>query len=101
MKPIPLTIKGQTMSITEWSKAPGAARYNTIVKRLATQPHISHEEAVFGTDRRGRVVRKRFRRIVEDAPVRPVEPRQATAYRPAWGYCRTFPLEALDVLRRV
>ncbi len=46
-----LTIQGVTMSMAEWSRKPGAAKYATICRRLNVYGY-EHERAVFGEAKR-------------------------------------------------
>ena len=49
MTPRLITIDGETRSVTEWSRVPGAAKYATIITRLGA--HWTNKEAVFGRDK--------------------------------------------------
>lgn len=101
MTPRLLTIKGVTQSMAAWSREPGAAGYNTIADRVI-RLNWDAERAVYTTAEQGireRVSRSRW-------PKRPVFALPSAAHapnplRPRLGFVRSYPLEFLDILRRV
>lgn len=111
MTPKLLTIAGQTMSMKEWSRQPGAAPYHTIVNRLIHG--WPHEPAVFTPSRprggKGSRVRlvgvNRPSRASHVPPKRPAlilapNPRVPNPHPPTWGGFSSWPIEALEMLRR-
>ncbi len=101
--PVLLTIQGVTMSMAEWSRKPGAAKYATICRRLTVYGY-EHERAVFGEAQRGghrpkfaEVYYRKKRAAVVLAPA----PRIANPFPPRLGGFRSYPIEALEILRRV
>ncbi len=101
--PVLLTIKGVTMSAIEWSRQPGAAKYATILARLHRHGY-EPERAVFNEAQRGgqipnsAVVVYRKKRA---AVALPPAPRIANPFPPCLGGFRSYPIEALEILRRV
>lgn len=102
MTPKLLTIGGQTMSMKEWSRQPGAAPYLTICLRL--KRGWDTEEAIFapfgsrsslGSSRASYVTYKR-----PPVRLRP-SPHMPNPFRPCVGGFKSWPLEALPLLRRV
>lgn len=115
-----LTIRGETASMTSWARRPGAARYHTIVNRLLHG--WNHEEAVFTVSKRGRPpavgpkkprirvrlvgVNRESRAGYVPLPKRPKlilapSPRVANPHPPRLGGYRAYPIEAIEMLRRV
>lgn len=116
MTPKLLTIGDRTMSITEWSKEPGAARYHTIINRLLVCGWADPALAVFAPPRRNQGG-KSFRRVrivgvnrpsrslkqtrlVRAESILVANPRQANPHPPTWGGFSSWPIEALPMLRR-
>lgn len=100
--PVLLTIQGVTMSMAEWSRKPGAAKYATICRRLNVYGY-EHERAVFGEAQRGghrprmlSVTYRKKRAAVALAPA----PHIPNPLPPRFGGFRSWPIEALEVLRR-
>lgn len=100
--PVLLTIKGVTMSAAEWSRKPGAAKYATILARLKRHGY-EPERAVFSEAQRGgqiphtaSVVYRKKRAAVVLAP----SPHFPNPLPPRFGGFRSWPLEALPILRR-
>lgn len=101
MTPRLLTIKGVTMSMAAWARQPGAATYNTIADRVI-RLHWEDERAVFTTAEQGireRSSRSRFPKRPHLVP-RSIPP-APSALRPRVGSVKSYPIELLDILRRV
>lgn len=120
MRPTLLTIRDQTKTLREWALEPGAAKATTIHHRLLSG--WTHERAVFdlavnrgrppkmgpklppkprrrlvGVNRPSRAMTERYERPeVILAPC----PRVPNPHPPCLGSFRSFPLEALELLRR-
>ena len=96
MTPTLLTIHGQTHSVSTWARISGTNRH-TIHNRLSK--HWSNEDAVFkAVLPRGQGRRRNYsRRKKLPLPPIQIEPR---GFRPCLGSVRSYPLAALDVLRR-
>lgn len=100
-----LTIRGLTMGMKEWSKQPGAAKYHTIVNRLLIMGW-EPEQAVFVPVTRSR---RRVRPVAVTQGIyrhRPAvrlrsNPHRPNPHPPCVGGFRSWPIEALDLLRRV
>lgn len=93
MTPRLLTIAGESRSVVEWSKIPGAAPEHTIRRRLSRGWLDS--EAVFlslGESPSPITPRSHPRRPAPQAP---------NPLRPTVGRVRSYPLESLDLLRRL
>ena len=105
--PVLLTIHGVTMSMAEWSRKPGAAKYATICRRLRVYGYDDARavfgEAQVGGQMRGQTYpaghykpRSRPRAVVM-APA----PHVPNPLPPRFGGFRSWPIEALELLRRV
>lgn len=93
-----LTIAGETRSVMEWSRVPGAVPYGTILKRLRilNWPPV---EAVF--EKIGvRPNRGRYIAYPKKPAPRPPAPHVANPLRPRWGFSRSYSIERLAMLRR-
>lgn len=107
MTPRLLTIQGRTMSMTQWSREPGAVKYIIIAQRLSKGwddepavfkpaiPRAKKRIRLVGVNRPSRAVR-----AVRPAPVLAPNPRQANPHPPTWGGFSSWPIEALEMLRR-
>lgn len=99
--PIILTIDGVSKTVGEWSLVKGAVGYHTIASRF--HRGWDPRDAVFGprrakSDPRGRaglVPRRRSRTVVA-----PTQPTPAAPFRPTLGSFKSYPIAALDALRR-
>lgn len=101
MTPHLLTIEGVSMSMADWSRQPGAATYNTIADRVI-RLNWDAKRAVFTTREQGireRVSRSRWAK----RPSVALQPRPpiANPLRPRVGSVKSYPIELLDILRRV
>lgn len=97
-----LTIRNVTMPMCDWARRPGAASYAAICKRVAKYGW-DHEQAVFGPlqpGKSGRLERARACRIKRETVSLPPAPYTPPPFRPTIGRFRSFPLSALEVLRR-
>jgi hypothetical protein len=106
-----LTIDGETRSIKEWYEISRVVHYNTILKRVRDLKWPA-KEAVFAPPLSQPQLRTR-RRI----PLRQSRPLQlppattqstgsgssplAGPFRPTWGRIRSYPIESLELLRRM
>ena len=98
-----LTIRGITMPMCDWARRPGAASYAAICKRV-TKYGWSDEDAVFLASQPGksaRADRMRGSRIKRETVVLTPAPYTPPPFRPTIGRFRSFPMEALEMLRRV
>lgn len=104
-----LTISGRSLSIADWSRQPGAASYRTIVYRLANG--WQSKPAVFDPSARpfkpgpvrlraGRPSRSNGARLKRAAVLLEPNPHQANPFPPCVGGFRSWPLYALEILRR-
>ena len=104
-----LTISGRSLSIADWSRQPGAASYRTIVYRLANG--WQSKPAVFDPSARpykpgpvrlraGRPSRSNGARLKRAAVRLEPNPHQANPFPPCVGGYRSWPIEALAILRR-
>jgi len=106
--PVLLTIDGVTMSMAEWSRKPGAAKYATICRRLRVYGY-DDARAVFGEAQVGGQMRgktyplghykPRCRPRAKAVARLPVVCRGVSTF--PMGSVRSFPMFALDLLRRI
>jgi len=102
-----LTIRNVTMPMCDWARRPGAASYAAICKRV-TKYGWDHESAVFRPAQPGKPGRMDGRRSAPRRSVcqgetvaSPPAPYTPPPFRPTIGRFRSFPLSALETLRRV
>jgi hypothetical protein len=108
MRPRYLTIGGITRSISDWALQPGAAHHSTISWRLKFFGWPA-ERAVFEPSQRprktdtysvrlgGTAQNRRAKRVLPSPPMA----REAAPFVPCVGSVRSYPIEALALLRRV
>lgn len=92
-----LTIDGETRNVKDWSKVSGVD-YATILKRLRVMDWPP-KAAVFAPIRSQPRVRRRIplRAALALSP----SPHLATPLRPTCGSVRSYPIDALGILRRI
>ena len=88
------------MPMSEWARRPGAAAYHTISKRL-DRSDCSDEDAVFLPRHSALRDRKRQNRMKREAVVLAPAPYEPPPFRPSVGRFRSFPICAIETLRRI